>query len=1095
MIEKLIDFCARNRFLVIVFTLVGVGFGLYAMKRVPLDALPDLSDTQVIVYSRWDRSPDILEDQVTYPIVTALLGAPKVKAIRGFSDFGFSYVYVIFEEGTDVYWARSRVLEYLSKITPRLPDGVKTELGPDATGVGWVFQYALVDKSGQNDLAQLRSFQDWYLRYWIQSVPGVAEVASIGGFQKQYQVNINPNALQAYNIPIMKVVDAIRAGNNDVGGRLVEFGGVEYMVRGRGYAKSISDIENIVVGRDMKGTPILIRNVADVVLGPDIRRGIADLDGVGDTVGGIVVMRYGENALTIIDRVKEKLEEIKPSLPPGVEIVTTYDRSDLIKEAIRTVSEALTFEMIIVSLVIIVFLLHFPSALLPILTLPVATIMSFIPMMFMRITSSVMSLGGIAVAVGDMVDASIVMAENAHKRLEDWIKDGKKGDHREVIIAAMKEVGPSAFYSLMVMAIAFLPIFALQEQAGRLFKPLAYTKNLALALAAILAITLAPAVRLLFTRLEPYTFRPKWLASIVNTIVVGKMYAEEVHPVSRPMFKMYEPMVRAVIHHRKWVLGAAFGLVAITVPVYFQLGREFMPTLEEGSILYMPTTLPGLSVTEAQKLLQTQDQILKSFPEVERVFGKAGRAETSTDPAPFSMMETTVILKPKSEWRFRERWYSWMPDFLEGPFRLVWPNHPTFNELVDEMDQKMRFPGVTNAWTMPIKTRIDMLSTGVRTPIGIKVFGPDLTEIEKIGTHLEMILKDVHGTRSIFAERTAGGYFIDFVLRRDQLARYGLSIDEANMVIMSAIGGEPVTTTVEGRERYTVNVRYAREFRDDLDKLRRVLVPTMSGAHIPLAQIADIELVQGPSMIRDENGMLAGYVYVDITGRDVGGYVADAKKIVREKLTLKPGYSLVWSGQYESMEAVRKRLMVVVPLTIFIIVLLLYMSTKSMVKTGIVLLAVPFSAIGAIWLLWALGYNMSTAVWAGIIALLGLDAETGVFMLLYLDLAYNERVKQGKMKTFDDLKEAVIHGSVRRIRPKVMTVATNFLGFLPILWASGTGSDVMKRITAPMVGGLFTSFALELLVYPAVYFIWKWRYEMKHGTVDVSKLQIRSMEG
>jgi Cu(I)/Ag(I) efflux system membrane protein CusA/SilA len=1113
MIEKIIDFCARNKFIVLLLTLVGVGAGIYAMKRVPLDALPDLSDTQVIVYSRWDRSPDIVEDQVTYPIVTALLGAPKVKAIRGFSDFGFSYVYIIFEDGTDVYWARSRVLEYLSKIMPRLPEGVKTELGPDATGVGWVYQYALVDKTGKNDLAQLRSFQDWYLRYWLQSVPGVAEVASIGGFQKQYQVNVNPNALAAYNVSIGKVVEAVRAGNNDVGGRLVEFGGAEYMVRGRGYAKSVEDIENIVVSRDRNGTPVLVKNVAQVALGPEIRRGVADLDGEGNTVGGIVVMRYGENALNVIDRVKQKLEEVKPSLPEGVEIVTTYDRSELIKEAIRTVSEALTVEMIIVSLVIIVFLLHFTSALLPIIILPVATLMSFIPMMFMRITTSVMSLGGIAVAVGDMVDASIVMAENAHKRLEDWIKDGKKGDHREVIIKAMKEVGPSAFYSIMVMAIAFLPIFALEGQAGRLFKPLAYTKNLALALAAILAITLAPAVRLLFTRLEPYTFKPAWLAKIATLLFVGKMYAEEDHPISRPMFKVYEPAVNWVIKFRKHVLIAAAALVAITVPVYFQIGREFMPTLEEGSILYMPTTLPGLSVTEAQKLLQTQDRILKSFPEVERVFGKAGRAETSTDPAPFSMMETTVILKPKSEWRFRERWYSWMPDFLEAPFRLVWPNHPTFNELVDEMDKKMRFAGVTNAWTMPIKARIDMLTTGVRTPIGIKVFGADLKEIEQIGTHLEMILRDVAGTRSIYAERTAGGYFVDFVLKRDQLARYGLTVDEANMVIMSAIGGEPVTTTVEGRERYTVSVRYAREFRDDLEKLRRVLVSVPSaggapgasgmgsgaamggGAQIPLTQIADIQLVQGPSMIRNENGMLAGYVYVDVAGRDVGGYVTEAKRVVREKLTLKPGYSLVWSGQYESMMAVKKRLIVVVPLTLFIIVALLYMSTKSIVKTGIVLLAVPFSAVGAIWLLWALDYNMSTAVWAGIIALLGLDAETGVFMLLYLDMAYHDRARQGKMKTFDDLKEAVIHGSVRRIRPKIMTVATNFLGFIPILWAAGTGADVMKRIAAPMVGGLFTSFLLELLVYPAVYFIWKWRYEMKHGTVDVSKLDLRAMEG
>lgn len=1112
MIERIIEFCARNKFIVLIFTAAAVVAGLYAMKRVPLDAIPDLSDKQVIIYSRWDRSPDIIEDQVTYPIVSALLGAPKVKAIRGFSDFGFSYVYVIFEDGTDLYWARSRTLEYLSKITPRLPEGVRTELGPDATGLGWVYQYALVDKTGKNNLADLRSFQDWNLRYLLQAVPGVAEVASIGGFQKQYQVIVDPNALSSYNIPLMKVVDAIRDGNNDVGGRVVEFAGAEYMVRGRGYAKSIKDIENIVIGlpsRTMstsvisqgmsgsdagslptasRGTPVLIKNVAQVVMGPDIRRGVADLDGQGDVVGGIVIMRDSENALNVIRRVKAKIEEIRPSFPEGVELITTYDRSELIKEAIRTVTEALTVEMIIVCLVIIVFLLHFPSALLPITNLPIATILSFIPMYFMRITSSVMSLGGIAVAVGDMVDASIVMSENAHKRIEEWDKKGRKGDIRNVLIRAMQEVGPSAFYSLLIMAIAFLPIFALEGQAGRLFKPLAYTKNLALAMAAILAITLAPAVRLLFTRLDPYRFRPAWLAKVATWLFVGKLYAEEDHPISRPMFRFYEPAVRWVIERRKTVILGSLALVLVTVPIYFRIGSEFMPPLEEGSILYMPTTLPGISVTEAQKLMQSQDQILMGFPEVERVFGKAGRAETSTDPAPFSMMETTVLLKPHSEWRTKERWYSGLPDFMEAPFRWLWPNRISFNDLVDDMDKSLRFPGVTNAWTMPIKNRIDMLSTGIRTPVGIKIFGADLKEIEKIGGEVENLIRTVPGTRSVYAERTAGGYFLDFTLKREQLARYGLTIKDAEMVIMSAIGGETISTTIEGRERYGIIVRYPRELRSDLKKLERVLVPTMTGAQIPIAQIADIQLVSGPAMIRNENGLLAGYVYVDITGRDVGTYVEDAKRLVREKLQLPAGYSLSWSGQYENLVAMRERMAVVVPLTLFIILVLLYMSTRSWVKTGIVLTAVPFSAIGAVWLLWMLDYNMSVAVWAGIIALLGLDAETGVFMLLYLDLAYNERVKEGKMRTFDDLKEAVIHGSVRRIRPKVMTVATNFLGFMPIMWAVGTGSDVMKRIAAPMVGGLFTSFVLELLVYPAIYFTWKWRYEMKHGTVDVSTL-------
>ena len=1037
-----------------------------------------------------------MEDQVTYPIVTALLGAPKVKAIRGFSDFGFSYVYVVFEDGTDIYWARSRVLEYLSKIQSRLPEGVKTELGPDATGVGWVFQYALVDKSGTQDLSQLRSFQDWYLRYWIQSVPGVAEVASIGGFQKQYQVNIDPNALVAYNIPLMKVVDAIRDGNNDVGGRLVELAGAEYMVRGRGYAKSTQDIEKIVVGRDKSGTPVLVRNLGQVQLGPEIRRGVSDLDGEGNAVGGIVIMRHGENALNVIERVKKKLEEIKPSLPPGVEILTTYDRSVLISEAIGTVKEALIIEIIIVCLVVIVFLLHFPSALLPITTLPIATLLSFIPMYFMRISSNVMSLGGIVVAVGDMVDASIVMAENAQKRVEQWDKSGRKGDVQEVLIKAMKEVGPSAFYSLLILAVAFMPIFALQAQAGRLFKPLAYTKTFALAMAAFLAITLAPAVRLLFTRVDPYDFKPRWLARLATTLFVGKIYPEEQHPISRPLFAFYQPIVEWVIIWRKQVVIAALFFIAISAPVYLKLGSEFMPPLYEGTILYMPTTLPGISVTEAQKLLTTQDKILKGFPEVERVFGKAGRAETSTDPAPFSMIETTIVLKPREQWRPKPRWYSdWLPEFLKAPLRLLWPDRISHEELLAEMDQALRFPGMTNAWTMPIKARIDMLTTGVRTPVGIKIFGPDLKEIERLGIELEAIVKDIKGTRSVYAERTAGGYFLDFDLNRDQLARYGLTIKEAEMIIMTAIGGEPVTTTVEGRERYGVSVRYARELRDSLPKLRRVLVPTMSGAQIPLEQLADIKLLTGPAMIRDENGMLAGYVYVDLAGRDIGGYVEEAKKTVGTKLKLPPGYSLVWSGQYENMQEMKERMRIILPATLLIILLLLYMNTKSWIKTGILIGSAPISAAGAIWLLYLLDYNMSVAVWVGIIALVGLDMETSVFMLLYLDIAYYDRVKQGKMRTFDDLKAAVIEGSVRRIRPKIMTDATNFLGFMPILWTSGAGGDMMKRIAAPMVGGLATSLLLELLVYPAIYFIWKWNYEMKQGTVDVSRLDLRAMEG
>jgi Cu(I)/Ag(I) efflux system membrane protein CusA/SilA len=1051
MIEKLIELCARNKFTVVILTAVAVAFSIYAMKNVPLDAIPDLSDTQVIIYSRWDRSPDIIEDQVTYPIISALLGAPKVKAVRGFSDFGFSYVYVIFEDGTDIYWARSRVLEYFSRIQSQLPDGVKSEIGPDATGVGWVYQYALVDKSGKNDLAQLRSFQDWYLRTWLQSVPGVAEVASIGGFQRQYQVNVKPNALIAHKVPLMKVIDAVRAGNNDVGGRLVEMAGAEYMVRGRGYAKSVHDIENIVVGRDMNGVPVLIKNVADVTMGPDIRRGVTDLDGEGDTVGGIVIMRHGENALNVINRVKQKIEEIRPSLPDGVELVTTYDRSGLINEAINTLKHELVLQLIIVSLVILIFLWHIPSALVPIITIPISVALSFIPMYWMGITSNIMSLSGIVISIGVLVDGAIVEVENAYKRLEEWVEGGRKGDFHLIRLNALKEVGPSVFFSLLVIAIAFLPIFTLVDQAGRLFKPLAYTKNLAMAIAALLAVTLDPAVRMMFTRMDFVHFKPRWISNIVNHVTVGTYYKEEKHPISKFLFTIYEPVCRWVLRHRTFTLVSAFILMLSSVWAYLQLGREFMPPLQEGTILYMPTTLPGISVGEAYSLLQKQDKLLKTFPEVERVFGKAGRAETSTDPAPFSMMETVVQLKPKNEWR----------------------SGLTMESLINEMDQKLQFPGATNAWTMPIKTRIDMLSTGVRTPIGIKIFGPDLTRIEQIGAEIEGVIRDVAGTRSVYAERTAGGYFLDFTLNRDALARYGLTINEVQMVIMSAIGGEPVTTTIEGRERYTINVRYAREFRDDISKLRRVLVPTMSGAQIPLFELANIELKSGPSMIRNENGMLSGYVYVDITGRDIGRYVTDARKAVSERVKLPAGYTLVWSGQYENMLQVRERLKIIVPITIFLIFLLLFMNTRCPVKAGIVMLAVPFSVIGAVWLMYFLGYNISIATWVGMIALMGLDAETGVFMLLFLDISYDRWKQQGRLKTAADLEEAVMDGAVKRIRPKMMTVATTFIGLIPIMWSQGTGADMMKRVAAPMVGGIFSSFLLELLVYPVVYYIWK----------------------
>ncbi|MDD2715373.1 MAG: CusA/CzcA family heavy metal efflux RND transporter [Candidatus Wallbacteria bacterium] len=1079
MINRIIDFCAENKFLVILLTAFAVITGWWCMLHLPLDAIPDLSDTQVIVYSRWDRSPDILEDQVTYPIVSGLLSTPGVKAVRGFSDFGYSYVYVIFDEGTDIYWARSRVLEYLSRIIPQLPAGVKTELGPDATALGWVFQYALVDTSGKNDLSQLRSFQDWYLRYQLQAVKGVAEVAPVGGFVRQYQVNVDPVSLQAFGIPLPKLVDAIRSGNNDVGGRLVEFNGREYMVRGRGYAKTTADLESIVIGLNQKsGTPILLKSVASVTLGPDIRRGVAELDGIGQTAGGIVIIRQGENALTVIERIKQKLKEIEPSLPQGVKIVTTYDRSDLILRAIDNLKHTLKEELFVVSLAILIFLLHFPSALIPIVTIPIAVMIAFIPMYFTKTTANIMSLGGIAIAIGAMVDAAIVVVEQTHKKLEHWEIEGRPGKFKDVIISAVKEVGGPSFFSLLVIAVSFLPIFVLEAQEGRLFKPLAYTKTFTMLVAAVLAITLDPVIRLLFTRFNEYNFKPRWLSALANVLLVGKIYSEEKHPISRPLMKLYKPLVGFVLKFPYTVICMALIVILSIIPLFEQIGSEFMPPLHEGSILYMPTTLPGISVTEAEKLLQVQDKILKSFPEVERVFGKIGRSETSTDPAPFSMSETTVILKPEMEWRKVHRWYSNLPEFLQNIFRHLKSDQISYEELIAEMDKAMQFPGVSNAWTMPIKGRIDMLSTGVRTPVGIKVMGSDLKKIEELGVQIEAIVKTVRGTRSAFAERTAGGYFLDFDLKREELARYGLSVADAQLIIMSAIGGDNISTTIEGLERYPINLRYAREYRDDLESLQRVLVPTAYG-NVPLAQIADLRLVNGPGMIRNENGMLSGYVYVDVESSDLGGYVEELKAVVREKLSLPQGYTLLYSGQYESMTRVRERLKSVLPLTLFIVFLLLYFNTGSLLKTMIVMLAVPFSAVGAFWLIYLLHYNLSIAVWVGIIALLGIDAETGVFMLLYLDLALQEMKKKGALKTASDLKLAIEHGAVLRLRPKVMTVGVMFLALFPIMWSDGAGADVMKRIAAPMIGGIFTSFIMELLVYPAIYLVWKRKTEVQ----------------
>ncbi|MBI2985366.1 MAG: efflux RND transporter permease subunit [Deltaproteobacteria bacterium] len=1056
MIERIIEGSAKNTFFVFLMVVFLSAGGIWALKNTPLDAIPDLSDVQVIVYTTWmGRNPTIMEDQVTYPIVTTMISAPRVKFVRGFSDFGYSYVYIIFEDGTDIYWARSRVLEYLNQVQNRLPRGVTPTLGPDATGVGWVFYYALVDGSGKYDLAQLRSLQDWYLRYQIASVEGVAEVASLGGFVRQYQVNLDPNRLSAYRLPVKSVVDAIRMSNNDVGGRSVELSGAEYMVRGRGYIKSIKDIEMIAVGSDGRGTPILVRDIGRVALGPDMRRGIAELDGKGQVVGGIVVMRYGENALNLIDRVKKKLKEIEPSLPQGVKIVTAYDRSDLILKSIATLKEKLIEESLIVSAVCLIFLFHVRSALVAILTLPIAIIISFIAMYYLNLTSNIMSLGGIAIAIGAMVDAAIVMVENAHKRLEKWEEGGRRGSRNQVIIEAAKEVGKPLFYSLLIITVSFLPVFTLEAQEGRLFKPLAFTKTFAMFFSSLLSVTLAPVLMVLLIR--------------------GRIHPEAKNPVNRFLIALYLPVVHWVLRFKKSVIFLSVAALIFTYPAFSRLGSEFMPPLNEGMIYYMPTTLPGISITQATWLLQMQDRILKSFPEVEWVFGKAGRAETSTDPAPFSMGETTVMLKPESQWRKvavdRSHWprpLKWVGDFVFGKTRFI-----TWDELVDEMDKKLRLPGVANAWTMPIKNRIDMLSTGIRTPIGIKIFGPDLSKIEEIGKNLEGALQMIPGTRTVYAERVTGGYYLDFDLKREEIARYGLVLDDVQMIIESAIGGESITTTVEGRERYPVSVRYARELRDDVDRLKRVLIPAMNGAQVPLGQLAEVRLTSGPAMIRDEDAQLSGYVYVDMTGRDIGGYVEEAQKKVSEQVQIPTGYTLVWSGQYEYMQRAKERLIYVVPFTLLIIFVLLYMNFQSVAKSFIVLLSVPFAIVGAVWLLYLLGYNLSVAVWVGIIALAGVAAETGVVMIVYLDEVYERRLREGSMSTLQDLYEAIIEGAAHRVRPKMMTVTAIIAGLLPIMWSHGSGADLMKRIAAPMIGGMITSTVLTLAVIPAIYALWR----------------------
>ncbi len=1082
MITRIIDFSIKNKPIIFILTAVACIWGWWSMQHLNLDAIPDLSETQVIIYSRWDQSPDIMEDQVTYPIVTAMLGAPRVKTVRGFSDFGYSFVYVIFEDDTDIYWARSRALEYLSSVIPRLPQGVQTELGPDATGLGWVFQYALVDESGTHSLTDLRSLQDWYLGYYLKALPGVAEVATVGGFVRQYQVNVDPNRLQAYNISMNRVVDAVRSGNKEVGGKWIEFGGTEYVLRGRGYAKSLDEFGDIVLTATADGTPIRIRDIGDVTFGPDFRRGVIDLDGVGDVVSGIIVMRQGQNALKVIDRVKEKIKELEPGLPDHVRIVPIYDRSELIRKAIDNLKSTLIEVIITVSLVILLFLWHPPSALIPVITIPIAVLIAFIPFRAVGVTANIMSLGGIAIAIGAMVDASIVIVEQTHKRLEEWQQKGGEGDYRPLIIDGIKQVAGPSFFALLVIAVAFLPVLTLEAEEGRLFKPLAYTKTFCIVIAAFLAITLDPALRLFFANPRRFIFRPHWVSRATNAFLGGKTFLqEEKHPISSRLIKFYEPLAVWSLGHMKIIIGITMALVLVTVPVFRHLGSEFMPPLDEESLFFMPTTMPGISITEAQNLLQVTDKIIKQFPEVDRVLGKAGRAETSTDPAPISMLETVITLKPKSEWRRIDTWYSsWAPGWVKNILRRITPDHISREELVTQLNTALKIPGLANAWTMPIKARIDMLTTGVRTPVGIKISGSDLKKIEQIGISVEKHLSHVEGTRSIFAERTSGGYFIDVKWKRAELARHGLSIEDAQTTVANAIGGANVTTTVEGRERYPVNVRYKTDFRSDLASLGRVLVSALDGQRqVTLKQLADFEVVSAPVMIRDEDGLLTGYVYIDLADIDPGSYIAVASERLKERVVLPAGYALTWTGQYEAMERVKERLTLVVPLTLFLILLLLYINTKSFTKTMIIALAVPFSAIGAVWFIYLLDYNMSIAVWVGLIALLGIDAETGVFMLLYLDLAYEKAKLEGRLRSLPELRQAIIEGAVKRLRPKFMTVATMSLGLIPIMWSVGTGADVMKRIAAPIIGGIFTSFILELMVYPVIYEIWKWHFEVK----------------
>ncbi len=1082
MIKKIIEFSAHNRVLVIILTALFMVAGAYSLKKIPLDAIPDLSDTQVIIYSKWDRSPDIVENQVTYPIVSAMLGSPKVKSVRGFSDYGFSYVYVIFEDGVDLYWARSRVLESLNRISSQIPTGVKTEIGPDATSVGWVYQYVLQDNSGKFNSADLRSIQDWSIKFQLQAVQGVAEVAPVGGFVKQYQIKVDPIKLALFSITMSQVMDAVKNSNQESGGRTIEFSGTEAMVRSSGLVQKLEDIENAVVTYNPRSrAPILVKQVANVSVGPEMRRGITDFNGLGNSVGGIIVMRQGEDPVSVIERVKSKISVLQKSLPSGVEIVPVYDRSNLIEHAMETLRSTLFEELIIVSFIILLFLWHIPSAIVPIVTIPISVLLAFIPLYFLGQSSNIMSLAGIAISIGVLVDGAIVEVENAYRKIQQWDEGGRKGDFFQVRLDALKEVGPSVFFSLLVIAVAFIPIFTLVDQEGRLFRPLALSKNLTMAIAALLAITLDPAMRMLFSRIDPIKTKNKWLDKVANSMFVGTYYSEHKHPITKKLFAAYEPIIDWVLRHKRKTLGIAFALMLSIIPGFMLLGSEFMPTLHEGSLLYMPTALPGISVSEAQRVLTKQDTILKSFPEVDTVFGKAGRADTSTDIAPLSMIETTISLKDKSEWRKIDRWYSFLPNFMKPPFERVWPETISEEQLIEEMNEKLSFIGMPNIWTMPIKNRIDMLSTGIRSPIGIKIFGPDLKIIQSIGENIEKELKTLDDTRTVIAERIASGYFLDVDFDREKLKIYGLSLKDAQDQAMTSVGGDNVSQLLATRERYPIQVRLAPAFRQDIESIKRVLITSPTGAQIPLSEIAKVRFNEGPSMIRNENASLVGYVYIDIDSKqtDIGSYVEKAKKLVEEKIQLPVGYVINWSGQFENMERVKERLKVVIPITLVLIIFLLFFNTKSWIKTAIVLLAVPFSLIGAVWLLVALGYNLSIAAWVGMIALLGLDAETGVFMLMYLDIAFDDRKRKGQMNSPDDLRLAVIEGAVHRVRPKLMTVAALFVGLVPIMWSVGAGADVMKRIAAPMIGGLVTSFLLELLIYPVVFYIWKAKIEFK----------------